>query len=74
MSEATHSYPTTMKKLRACFNCHLVKTEQQVFLKNIDYLFKFLLNYSFWRKVVKIAMRILINTRLLIILPLILRV
>lgn len=30
MSEMTYSYPTTMKKLRACFNCHLVKTEQQV--------------------------------------------
>ncbi len=30
MSEATYSYPTSMKKLRACFTCHLVKTEDQV--------------------------------------------
>ena len=38
MSETTHSYPTTMKKLRACFNCHLVKTEQQVNQNYFDVL------------------------------------
>jgi hypothetical protein len=40
MSETTHSYPTTMKKLRACFNCHLVKTEQQVNQNYFDLFFK----------------------------------
>ena len=25
-----YSYPTTLKKLRACNECHLVKTEDQV--------------------------------------------
>ena len=24
-----HSFPTTLKKLRACLRCHLVKTEEQ---------------------------------------------
>ena len=32
-----YSYPTTLKKLRACNECHLVKTEEQV----IDNLIKF---------------------------------
>lgn len=27
---SAYSYPTSMKKLRACLRCHLLKTEDQV--------------------------------------------
>ncbi len=36
MSE-NYSYPTLLKKLRACFSCNLIKTEEQV----INYIIKF---------------------------------
>ena len=29
MSSNSYSYPTQLKKLRACIRCHLVKTEEQ---------------------------------------------
>lgn len=25
-----YSYPSSMKRLRACLSCHLIKTEEQV--------------------------------------------
>jgi hypothetical protein len=47
MSEATYSYPKTMKKLRACFNCHLVKTEEQVNYNLYYFSSKFHVNLVF---------------------------
>jgi hypothetical protein len=33
-----YSFPKTMKKLRACTRCHLVKTEEQVTIINIVFI------------------------------------